>query len=82
MRRLFAGSGRCIGILLALLLTLQLPSAPGAAAAPTPDPPQAEAVPDQILLGFEPNASEAARDAIVGRRGGRTLEKLDGINAP
>src|SRR5215208_5287761 len=80
MRRLLAGPGRYLGILLVLLLTLQVLAVPGAAAAPAPDGPQAEAVPDQVLVGFEPNADEAARDAVVGRRGGRTLEKLDSIN--
>jgi subtilisin family serine protease len=65
--------------LLILLAACQLAIPARAAAAPGPK--GAEAVPNQLIVSFRADATEAARDAAVQRRGGRTLKKLVGVDA-
>jgi subtilisin family serine protease len=38
-----------------------------------------EGVPGQVIVGFEPGVGEAARDAIVGGVGGRTLRRVESL---
>ncbi|MFN8542283.1 MAG: S8 family serine peptidase, partial [Thermomicrobiales bacterium] len=73
---------RCCALALALLLILgQLPPPQLAAAAAAVPVPPSSAVPYQVVIAFDPGMSEAARDAIVAKQGGRTIERLDSINA-
>ncbi len=69
-------------ILILMLLTQALP--PGAAFAgdppkgdPTPNPLTAEAVPDELIVGFKPTTSAAERDAAVSAQGSRTQSAND-----
>ena len=68
-----------VTLALLLLASAQL-GPPGAAAAAQPGSP-AEFVPDQLLVGFDPASDEGERDAAVQRRGGRTLSRLEGLDA-
>ncbi len=75
---------RCSMLLIALLVLAQLPQMRPLASAAAP--PQAAAaladnVPTQIVIAFAPGTDEATRDAIVAKRGGTTIQKLDSINA-
>jgi subtilisin family serine protease len=71
---------RCAMVMAFLLVfgLLPLPQPAAVEAAPGPSP---VGVPHQVVIAFDAGTSEAARDAIVARRGGRTLERLDSINA-
>ena len=75
---------RCSLLLVALLLLAQLPQLRplGVAAAPQGEAALlADSVPTQIVIAFAPGTDEATRDAIVARRGGTTIRRLDSINA-
>lgn len=79
MERSFVRGARAAVVLVLLGASLQLLPLRQAAASPPPAP-QAEAAPNQLLVGFRAEVGEAAREAAVARHGGRTLRQLDGIH--
>lgn len=77
-QRLTGVPRRAAVALLLLLTILQLgPVQDGQAAAA----PQADAVPNQLIVGFQPFVAGAARDAVISKYGSRTLREFEGIHA-
>ena len=71
---------RSLPLLLLLICTLIAPGADTVRATANPAAvPVVEGVPGQVLVGFEPGAREAAREAIVAGVGGRTLRQVDSL---
>jgi len=71
---------RSLTLIVVLLCTLLAPGAhPVRAVADTARTPVVAGVPGQVLVGFEPGTSGAAREAIVAGVGGRTLREVDSL---
>ncbi len=74
-------AARLLGLVLLILLSLQIAPTRAAAADPPKGGKEAEAIPNQLLVGFEAGAFEGARDAALATVGGRTLRVHESINA-
>jgi len=71
---------RSLALIFVLTCMLLAPGAhPVRAVADTAVAPVVAGVPGQVLVGFEPGTSGAARDAIVAGVGGRTLREVDSL---
>lgn len=81
---------RWIGVILALLAVLQFAPWRGGSAAPPDSPPALtpalpvnvpDAAPGQLIVGFEADAGQGARDDVIAAHGARKLRSLDNIDA-
>jgi uncharacterized repeat protein (TIGR02543 family) len=71
----------CLIVVLAVCLVDLGPVPAPPLAANRPTTPLPDAVPNEYLVGFHPGTPEAAREALVTRRGGRILRHLAGADS-